>query len=608
MELYLLKFSACLLVFWLLYIMLLEKQQMHSFKRFYLLGSFVFALVIPQLTITEYVEPMVQNFEVSNAIIPIETKLFSQPAEEPSILTLETVLWTIYALGVLLFSVRFAINLYSLYKSISKNSKYKNHNFIYVLLKEYRIPHSFFKYIFVNKYQFEDGQIPEEVKLHEETHAKQWHSLDILLLELLQILFWFHPLVYILKHHVKLNHEFLADEAVLQQGVATKSYQNILLQFSSNTQDSKLASAINYSSFKKRFTVMKTQTSKTRIWLSTFLVLPILAILFYSFAEREYVEKAKIEKPITETDSFLVFVEKTGNTLELRCESGCKWNHLVLEPKSEPYIINDYGFSEGNTLDTDKFAFSIEPNQSGVLLYGLKGTAWVDLAFSLSENQKQAVNQLGMSNETVDFKRVKRGNNEAQQKATKEQIKNYNTWAKKMNTAIKKAEESNSKNDYPIIKKKEYDKYYNIYRNLMSEAQRANAEAWPNIPPPPPPPPSVPEPPKTKKSEGSNGSPINASKQKKLPVIYVNEKESIKGHIALTKEELKKLKLTLSEGNVTNFKLKIPGIKTDAIQGNTISATSIKNLDNFDDGMITIFDIKDEKENRLPPIIIQLKK
>lgn len=608
MELYLLKFSACLLVFWLLYIMLLEKQQMHRFKRFYLLGSFVFALVIPQLTITEYVEPMVQNFEVSNAIIPIETELFSQPAEEPSILTLETVLWTIYALGVLLFSVRFSINLYSLYKRISKNSKYKNHNFIYVLLKEYRIPHSFFKYIFVNKYQFEDGQIPEEVKLHEETHAKQWHSLDILLLELLQILFWFHPLVYILKHHVKLNHEFLADEAVLQQGVATKSYQNILLQFSSNTQDSKLASAINYSSFKKRFTVMKTQTSKTRIWLSTFLVLPILAILFYSFAEREYVEKAKIEKPITETDSFLVFVEKTGNTLELRCESGCKWSHLVLDPKSEPYIINDYGFSEGNTLDTDKFAFSIEPNQSGVLLYGLKGTAWVDLAFSLSENQKQAVNQLGMSNETVDFKRVKRENNEAQQKATKEQVAEYNAWAKKMNTAIKKAEATNGKNDYPIIKKKEYDKYYNIYRNLMSEAQRANAEAWPNIPPPPPPPPSVPEPPKTKKSEESNGSPINASKQKKLPVIYVNEKELIKGHIALTKEELKKLKLTLSEGNVMNFKLKIPGIKTDVIQGNTISATSIKNLDNFDDGMITIFDIKDEKENRLPPIIIQLKK
>lgn len=147
---------------------------------------------------------------------------------------------------------------------------------------------------------------------------------------------------------------------------------------------------------------MKTQTSKTRIWLSTLLVLPILALLFYSFAEREYVEKNK-----PETNSFLVFVEKNGNTLELRCESGCRWSHLVLEPNSEPYIINDFGFSEGNTLASDKFAFSIEPNQSGVLLNGLKGTAWVDLAFSLPKNQKQAVNQLGMTNETANINEKK---------------------------------------------------------------------------------------------------------------------------------------------------------------------------------------------------------
>lgn len=404
MELYLLKFSVCLLVFWLSYVLLLEKQKMHHFKRFYLLSSFAIALIIPQLTIVEYIEPIVQNFEVTNAFIPIEEEVLPQPIETTPVLTLETILWSIYVLGATLFAVRFAVNLFRLYRQIATNNKQYNHSFIYVLLKTYRIPHSFFKYIFVNQQQFENNQIPEEVRLHEETHAKQWHSLDILLLELFQIVFWFHPLVYVLKHHVKLNHEFLADDAVLQQGVTTKTYQNILLQFSSNTHNHQLASAINYSSFKKRFTVMKTQTSKTRIWLSTLLVLPVLAILFYSFAEREYVEKEQSENLITENNSFLVFVEKNGNTLELRCESGCKWSHLVLEPNSKPYIINDFGFSEGNTLDTDKFAFSIKPNQSGVTLSGLKGTAWVDLAFSLPKNQKQAVNQLGMTNETVNKK------------------------------------------------------------------------------------------------------------------------------------------------------------------------------------------------------------
>ena len=51
------------------------------------------------------------------------------------------------------------------------------------------------------------------------------------LIELLQIVFWFHPLIYVLKHHVKLNHEFLADDAVLQEGSDTKTYQNIFFWY-----------------------------------------------------------------------------------------------------------------------------------------------------------------------------------------------------------------------------------------------------------------------------------------------------------------------------------------------------------------------------------------
>ena len=368
---------------------------------------------------------------------------------------------------------------------------------------------------------------------------------------------------------------------------------------------------------------MKTQTSKTRIWLSTLLVLPVLALLFYSFAEREYVEKNK-----PETNSFLVFVEKNGNTLELRCESGCRWSHLVLEPNSEPYIINDFGFSEGNTLDTDKFAFSIAPNQSGVLLNGLKGTAWVDLAFSLPKNQKQAVNQMGMTNETANIneKKVEKvitikainnslfidnkkssldtyvkdlnkitenwteedfdltrfdlktencsqsfldnlnelhkktdhflitvigskaigeelfGKIENQQKATKQQIDDYNAWAKKMSAAIKEAEE-NSKRPYPVINKKEYKKYYNIYRNLMSEEQRANAEAWPNIPPPPPPPPA-PELPKKSSKGGPNASGVSQTNNIQLNGKRIKE-DAINTQVAklnkhLTKEDHKK--------------------------------------------------------------------
>lgn len=295
METYLFKFSACLAVFWLVYILFLERQNMHRFKRFYLLSAVVLALIIPALTITHYIEPVVTEFEMSQMYLPMESSFLEMPQEEPPFMDLETILWMLYGFGVLLFTIRFALNLFKMYKRISNNETITKRSFIYVLLEECRIPHSFFKYIFFNKSTYKKDSIPREVQLHEETHAKQLHSLDIIVIELLQIVFWFHPLIYILKHHIKLNHEFLADQAVLNQGSDTKTYQNILLQFSSSTQDYQLSSAINYSSIKKRFTVMKTNTSKTRIWLSSLLLLPIIAILFYSFAEREYIEKQQID-------------------------------------------------------------------------------------------------------------------------------------------------------------------------------------------------------------------------------------------------------------------------------------------------------------------------
>jgi len=66
-----------------------------------------------------------------------------------------------------------------------------------------------------------------------------------------------------------------------------------------------------------------------------------------------------------------------------------------------------------------------------------------------------------------------------QEKATKKQIAEYNTWAKKINTAMAKAKANNDVNKYPIVKVKEIKKYKAIF-NIMSETQRKNAEPWPN--------------------------------------------------------------------------------------------------------------------------------
>ena len=291
MLLLLLKSSACLTAFMLFYKLCLEKTSAHTFKRFYLIGILIISIGIPFITFTKYVilEPLnfASNLEPEN-YSNIEFTETVQPKNY-----LSTVLWSMYFFGMSIFLIRFLKNLNSLFQKIKRNPKFKNDNIFHVLVQELVTPHTFLNYIFLNRTQYENNQIPSEVLLHEQTHAKQKHALDIIFIELLQILFWFNPLLYFIKKDIKLNHEFLADQAVLNKGISTKDYQQLLLAFSSNGSYSSLANAINYSLIKKRFTVMKTKTSKPVLWLQSLIILPFLAILIYGFSEKVIIEKTQ---------------------------------------------------------------------------------------------------------------------------------------------------------------------------------------------------------------------------------------------------------------------------------------------------------------------------
>jgi beta-lactamase regulating signal transducer with metallopeptidase domain len=303
MEMYLLNSAACLAILLLFYKLLLENETMHQFKRFYLLGSVFIAFVIPFITFTTYVEvtpDSLQQFSGSSILI--------SETDTSSIINWNLILWGIYGIGVLIFTIKFLSNLISLIRRIQQNPKLKIKSFINVLLSDILTPHTFFNYLFFNKEEFINKQIPSEVIAHEEAHARQLHSLDVLLMEILQIVLWFNPLIYLLKDAIKLNHEFLADQAVIKNGIEASNYQKILLAFSSNAQSSKLANAFNYSStrltvfgktfsfekfgqVKKRFKIMKTNTSRRTIWSKGLLLLPLLALLLYSFSTSKVIER-----------------------------------------------------------------------------------------------------------------------------------------------------------------------------------------------------------------------------------------------------------------------------------------------------------------------------
>ncbi len=455
MEIYLLKSAAILAILFIFYKSVLENTSAHNFKRAYLLGSLLVSFLIPFITFTSYVE--------SSPIIPNYSEGVSQMSYteiEQTINYWPFILGTIYGLGVLFFSMKFIRNLFGLIRKIKRNPKFRNRSFINVLLTETVIPHTFFSYIFLNKMQFELGEIPKEVMLHEETHSRQKHSYDVLLVEILQIIFWFNPLFYFLKESIKLNHEFLADRAVLNTGAEPSEYQNILLTYTSILVTSSLANSLNYSSIKKRFTIMKTHTSKRAIWFRSLLILPLLSILIYGFSTKEALSELKIGKSeLSDVTNVLEIMIDAAENIYIENEK-IPLNEFDKKITSQHYDIT--------TISTSS-KVSIEFAQQ-LIIKLIERNLTNGLSFCVNADG-------GPISENYATKVLEPLTQRMNRKASDAEIIEYNKLAKKYNAVDI---------ENRIIKKDDLERLEIIYRKMTDE-QKAKAQPFPECIPPPPP-------------------------------------------------------------------------------------------------------------------------
>lgn len=286
---FLIKSTICLFVFLGFYHLVLEREKMHQFNRFYLLISIVISLAIPFLTF-EIIEiiPVVENIKpISLNTIP--TALNENLTQESVIHLQESInytpyiLWGLYGLITFILIVRFVINCSKLISKSKSNPiiKYKNANL--VLVDEKTLPHTFLNFIYINFEDYNNKNIEDELYTHELVHVNQKHTLDILFIEVLKVIFWFNPLFIFYKKAIQLNHEFLADEEIVKTYNNVPFYQNLLLQKSSNVQTIYLASNLNYLVTKKRLIMMTKSTSQTIAVLKKIAIIPILIGLIYFF-------------------------------------------------------------------------------------------------------------------------------------------------------------------------------------------------------------------------------------------------------------------------------------------------------------------------------------
>ena len=277
---YLIQVNVALALFYGIYRWMFAKDTFFHTRRFLLWSFWLVAISFPFWDEWLWIQEPAQ---VMSNVLPVDDWVTLPNvlvvADHPAATHGRFSWWMVYGLVALLLFLRFFLRIGSLVYLYICTDHQAVGGFTICHLKSPGGPFSFFRWIFVYLPSHSESEW-REILIHEQTHARQWHSLDILFAECMTCLLWFNPFVWLLQKEIRDNLEYLADDSVLHAGCDRKCYQYHLLGLSTSPQAAAhLYSNFNVSSLKNRIRMMNKQPSKRIEQVKLFVWLPLIALL-----------------------------------------------------------------------------------------------------------------------------------------------------------------------------------------------------------------------------------------------------------------------------------------------------------------------------------------
>ncbi len=273
--------------FYLVFLALFQNRKQFTFNRIYLPVSLALSFAIPLITFTtvNYLEPL----PVESTPLPVFTESFEpvvrQQSQPQLIWEWYHYLFAIYAAGTALFLVRLLLGHGKAWSIIRKSRVQELFDSLVNVSKKDIHPFSFFSKIVLSEKTLSSPHLKIIVQ-HEKIHVKEKHTLDILFTEILFLLQWFNPFVWLLKDAVKNNLEYKTDHEIAKINNA-QTYQLAMLALADKQGVAPFLTALNGSQLKSRIIMMKKKTQNKYAWLKQLVILPLLAVLVMGLAERE---------------------------------------------------------------------------------------------------------------------------------------------------------------------------------------------------------------------------------------------------------------------------------------------------------------------------------
>ncbi len=261
--------SLYLALFFAFFLLVMRRTTFFRLNRILLLAGTVACFLLPLLRL--------RTVEVPFLMAGPLTETASEPAltAGPSAASPFPYLELLYALGFLSVLGWTAAAMVRMYRTIRKGTAVRLEDGTRLVLTEADIPSfSWGRTIVMSR---KDAEANPVIRLHEEAHIRQAHTLDILLFTAVTLVHWFNPLVWITLSELKLLHEYEADDAVLNHGIDATQYQLLLVRKAVGDKRFTLANGFQHAKLKNRIDMMLQSPSSGWKRLSWLAILPFLA-------------------------------------------------------------------------------------------------------------------------------------------------------------------------------------------------------------------------------------------------------------------------------------------------------------------------------------------
>ena len=357
------KAALALVAFYIFYRLLLSKETFHRFNRIVLLGTAAMAFVLPLCVIT------ISKTVILPAVSPVDTVVetvegvitgTASVPQEPIWPAILLGIFVVGALAVMLMTVISIIKVMSIIRSGEHQTLDSGETL--VITENGTAPFSWMKYIVLSREDYESGY--SQILTHEKAHIALRHSWDLLFVDLITVLQWFNPVIWMLKSDLRALHEFEADDAVLRSGANIKEYQYLLIKKAVSKSGYSVANSFNHSTLKARITMMlNKRSSRMSAWKALY-VLPLVGISLAATAETKVDYQYEGQQPEAVVDTpvgkdskksfkeknmqeghFIIDEEAGSITMVYFDHNG---NEMRAQYKETPLRSGDYYFHNGN--------------------------------------------------------------------------------------------------------------------------------------------------------------------------------------------------------------------------------------------------------------------